>query len=187
MTKIARIDVDWMEGYANSPRIIIDVGRWPERKEYGHLPYEKRGNAHRRDHSGIFSDYFFTDGLPCRGFGGAIFKGTLLDGTPFEYKGAWLGRAAAINKLWPESPVVDVVSEHYACHACRLDALLDAYDHLKPDFGLACVDDGDHAPILEPTRGGLLKPASITPKTKLLAHYTGERMGFINLFHRKRV
>jgi hypothetical protein len=154
-----RIKINWMEKLGNHPRINLTDCTVPDD---GGRVYERRGNGlHRRDHDDGWVRYFYTDGQPCGGFGGATFSGTLTTGEHFEYRGAWSSRAACINALWPEDPIVDVDCGYMAT-AVTVRKLLMAWAEQMtsvwaPDFGFAVVLDGDHGPILQPTRNGKLK------------------------------
>ena len=150
------IVIDWMEGWMNSPRFIIKDVDLPKRDG----PYERRNGLHRRN-NGDFVDYFYTDGKPTNGYGGARFHGTLTNGEPFEYIGAWSSRAACVNEQWPEDPIVDVIVGHRAT-AIRAQAIIDWWrDALReehpPAWGLAWVTDSSGEKTLQPTRDGDIK------------------------------
>jgi hypothetical protein len=154
------LSVNWMDGYGNSPNFELS-GVEPREAA---SPYEKRGGLHRRNH-GDFVEYFYTDGNPTDGFGGATFEGQLVTGEAFKYRGAWSSRAACVNKLWPEDPVVDVSCGYRATAVCARVLVNEwARGHATGEygFGLAVVGSGDsnEGGIILPTRRGELKHPS---------------------------
>lgn len=112
-------------------------------------PYEKRDGIHRRDHEG-WVDYFYSDGNPCGGFGGSTFEGRLTTGESFKYQGAWSSRAAVVNALWPENPIVDVVCGFRGI-GMTVHQLFELYQQCESvDFGLCALDNDDRGVILAP-------------------------------------
>lgn len=165
MNAIKSIQVDWMEGWGNDPHFIVEM----EKPVESHFPsmFSKvwtrfADGMHVAEHTDSpLVSYFYSDGKPCDGFGGAVFKGMLKDGTPFEYKGAWSSRAACVNALDYKTKVVDVT---IGMRACAINAR-DFVDFFKAnrenlDFGLAWVDVGDRELICLPTYRGELKQTS---------------------------
>lgn len=155
------ITIDWMEKFSNSPVFVISDIRKPNWPLMRARAWEKREHLHRSEDA-PFVHYFYTDGNPTHGFGGASFTGTFTDGTPFAYHGAWSSRAACVNSLWPESPIVDVsLREHYLATAMLASEIINwRKEHTDCDWGLVWVDTGDSAPTLQPTRNGDIKRAS---------------------------
>ena len=141
-----KISVDWMDGYVNFPHFMV-LGA-PKRAWIG--LWEKRETLHRRDDPNGFVQYFSTDGRPTEGFGGRIFEGELTDGTAFKYRGAWSSRAAGVNCLWPESPIVDVFTDDHMATAMTVERLITVYLSQTSGemFRIGVVDDRDMAPIL---------------------------------------
>ena len=69
------IEVNWMDGWANNPEFVVsatDYSGWPRMHEPA---WEKRQSFHRADR-GAFVCYFYTDGKPTTGFGGASASST---------------------------------------------------------------------------------------------------------------
>lgn len=165
--KIVQVTVDWMENWANDPRFEVTLDSknvWPLRTE---AVWRKFGGIHLTVTGDDVAHYFYSDGKPTQGFGGAEFSGTLVDGTPFVYSGAWSSRASVVNRAvagedWLR--VVDCTLLHGsdcpgsgAVWASELVAYWRGIRSFVP-WGLAWVDVGDHAPILLPTRAdGSLK------------------------------
>ncbi len=147
------VTINWMDNWANSPRIEVSDLDVPN---YGTQPYRKEGCIHRADF-GIVVEYFHSDGRPTEGYGGREFKGKLVDGTEFCYKGAWSSRAACVNKTFPGDPVVDVIANEFSHTAIRVAALANWWLKNQPSWGLAIVDDGDEGYTVQPTREGELK------------------------------
>lgn len=152
-----RISIDWMDHCGNLPRIQLHGLLHESRPKDAR--WEQRGGLHRCDHLPIVS-YFYNDmsGNPCSGFGGATFEGIYLDGSKFSFQGAWSSRAARINAMWPDRPIVDVdFYEQRIASAVTADFLIDLWRKQKAecDFGFAWCDDGDM--VLRPTRNGILK------------------------------
>ena len=149
------IKIDWMDNCGNNPRIKIEGLDSGLAAKLQPKVWEKRKGLHRCNQH-PFVRYFYSDGQPCSGFGGATFEGTLTDGTPFKYEGAWSSRAGRINEMWPESKIVDVDVGHMAT---AVDAawFLNLWREQPTDFGLVWISDGRES-ILRPTRnGGQLK------------------------------
>ena len=157
---IARVWVDWRDFYGNlAPEFHVEMKEkpihfWPEDTDPAWINLNGIHIA-----IGMYTvPYFYSDGKPTHGFAGRIFSGTFTNGDYFSYKGAWSSRAACINKVFPVCPIVDVIIGNRAT-AVYADDLIQwvTENRNKVDFGLAWVDDGDCAPILQPTRNGMLK------------------------------
>lgn len=161
MTRIAKVSVDWMEGWANDPTFRVTLCDTPEKVQFWPAEDEASWIKHP---SGIhFAPcivlgapqvaYFYTDGKPTQGYGGRRFAGTFLDGSRFEYRGAWSSRAACVNRAFPDSRIVDVSIGNCATAVLASQLIQWFKEHREElDFGLAWVDTGDDAPILLPTR-----------------------------------
>jgi hypothetical protein len=162
MTMIKRISVDWMDGYANTPRFIVELDNpeaamWPKSTEPAW--FNCKGVHLAPYFDDVIRPYFYSDGEPCQGFGGAEFSGIMMDtGKPFKYRGAWSSRAACVNAAFPEDKVVDVSVGYRATAVCAY-AFIQAWRApcATCDFGLAWIDNGDQGEILLPTRHGQLK------------------------------
>ncbi len=166
---IDNVRVDWMERWANSPVFHVtmidpegmdykNMRTWPASWEDAWVRFPS--GIHMAESEAGNVAYFYTDGKPTHGFGGRKFSGRLLDGTPFEYTGAWSSRAACVNADLAKlglPRIVDVVIDSCAT-AVYADLLIDWWrDRPDRDWGLAWVDDHDASPILVPTRDGMLK------------------------------
>lgn len=157
------IEIDWHDKFANLPDFVVfdhPPPRWPEMRDAVWL---EREGVHRADlHDGRVA-YFYTDGRPIHGFGGARFCGTFVDGRSFEYTGAWSSRAGVVNAYYPESPIVDVIcavpspggGNVVRTHsALRAQILIDWWREANPSWGLVWAKTNDGERILLPTRDG---------------------------------
>ncbi len=102
-------------------------------KEYGKFAgrYEKRGVLYRGEEGDAVRFFAYTG--PGRGFGGAHFDITLLDGTPVTLIGPWSSRAGAVNKFFPDrEPVVEVLYDRNVVAHVRKDALVRVGIQLEP-------------------------------------------------------
>lgn len=158
-TRITGLSVNWNERFANRPTLLVEFNGAPPAQRTEQGVWVKRGGVHRRD-TGIFVDYFYTDGQPNQGYGGRLFEGILDSGVPFKYQGVWSARAAVVNAAWSESPIVDVVWEH-THGALTVESVarfwLENSEHLG--FKLGVIDDADVGLRLEPLRmDGTPKP-----------------------------
>lgn len=156
--RIKNITIDWMEGWANDPRIIVELEHnqvmWPD----ANTPVWHEENGFHIAVLGSVVRYFYTDGKPTEGFGGRLFQGTFWNGDGFSYRGAWSSRAACINACDTLPKIADVVIGSYATGMLVSD-ICSWFNKNREScgFGLAWVDDGDMGTILLPTRNGELK------------------------------
>ena len=152
-----KIEIDWLDHLGNSPEILVSDAYYPGWPAMHKPVWEKRNGVHRADH-GQFVHYFYTDGKPTNGFGGATFSGMLQDGTPFKYSGAWSSRASVVNMQWPDRRIVDVTlrGQHRAA-AMLASELIAWWMAHETDWGLAWVTEPSGESQLCPTRNGLLK------------------------------
>lgn len=154
---IKNVTINWMEKYGNDPQIHVDLdGPFPEYPAQDAPIWKRFDPGFHVAETGDIVRYFYTDGKPTVGFGGAEFVGTFLNGDRFRYIGAWSSRAGCINNLDLGFMIVDVACERMAC-AVRLTALLDWLDE-NPDseFRFALTHDGREYTV-RPTRNGKLK------------------------------
>ena len=92
--------INWWKDFANSPQLTIILAAGvsvPARSDYR---YSKKGNLYygfRGDH---FVSYF-SYSSPGKGYGGATWDITMLDGTKEEVIGPWSSRASAVNTQFP--------------------------------------------------------------------------------------
>lgn len=168
---IKGITIDWMERWANSPRIIVKLDReqamWPDVDTPSWIMREGMHIAIL----GSVVAYFYTDGKPTQGFGGRIFQGTFLNGDVFSYRGAWSSRAACINGTAGMPKIVDVVIGNCSTgiFASSIIGFYKEHRDTLP-FGLAWVDSGDTGWTLEPTRDGELKQTGLSRGTRIVQH-----------------
>lgn len=96
---MVKININWMKGFGNSPRIELQGIKVPEYPSKTDPIWEKLSNGLHVARKGDFVFYFYTDGRPTEGFGGRRFEGTFKDGTAFSYIGAWSSRAGCVNPV----------------------------------------------------------------------------------------
>jgi hypothetical protein len=104
--KLLKAEVDWMQGWANSPRLIVEVDKTPV-----HLRYRKKEvggeTVYFAENEG-FVAYFSHDPKNERGYGGREFDITLEDGSDVTIKGPWSSRCGVMNSLG-FTPSVEVI------------------------------------------------------------------------------
>lgn len=135
------VKIDWMRGYGNSPRIILEgikVPAWPHKDD----PVWQKVDGFHYCRKGPFVFYFHTDGRPTEGYGGRIFEGTFIDGSTFRYKGAWSSRAGALNRMLRFCEYIVDVSADYCAVAVSADYLCSIWNH-DSEVRLR-LDDGYH-------------------------------------------
>jgi hypothetical protein len=149
----ATVKIDWMKGWGNAPRIILEGIKVPEYPAETDPIWEKLSNGLHVARKGVFVFYFYSNGKPTEGYGGRRFAGTFKEGTTFEYKGAWSSRAGCVNPVYND-PIVDVVVGSIATAVTVefLDSIWD-FDTRIQLFGRR---DG-HDFTYEPTYRGLYK------------------------------
>lgn len=156
---IKSMKIDWMEKWANDPRIHVELDQpmpqWPSKD----TPIWRKYFDMHIAVVGDVAFYFCTDGEPTQGFGGRVFEGTFVDGKKFRYIGAWSSRAACVNGT-PDFPqIVDVVIGHCATGVLA-DSIIEYFKAHRKElpFGLAWVDCNDMGTIIiQPTKEGKLK------------------------------
>lgn len=154
---MVKININWMKGFGNSPRIELQGIKAPEYPSKTDPIWEKLSNGLHVARKGDFVFYFYTDGRPTEGFGGRKFEGTFKDGTTFSYIGAWSSRAGCVNPVNPvyQNQIVDVTVGNIAT-AVTLE-FLDRNWHW--DFGTVDLlwrsQNGDI--YYEPAHKGLFK------------------------------
>ena len=149
-----KVSVNMREGYANTPDFVVsNIGIY-KRPTY---PWYECAGIHRCDEASGLVHYFYTDGKPCQGFGGAIFEGMFYDLKPFRYQGAWSSRAGCVNQWYPEDPIVDCgirdARGWLLSGAVTMEALINAI-YAQDDlgaFGLALIRDESKEVTLIPT------------------------------------
>lgn len=153
-----KVKIDWRKGWGNDPRVMIaldDAKSWPTHDE---AVWEKRNGVHVAFQNPLVA-YFYTNGEPTHGFNGRQFRGTFVDGTPFDYKGAWSSRAGWVNKEFPASLIVDVVLNDHISTALSADALIHWWKCNETDWGLCWITKRSGEKVLSPTLNGALKNA----------------------------
>lgn len=151
------VKIDWMQRWANSPRIILEGIRVPEYPSETDPIWQKLDNGLHVAQKGNFVFYFYSDGKPTEGYGGRRFAGTFQDGTTFEYRGAWSSRAGCVNEAVRrgqfDNYIVDVVVGSCAC------AVTASFLHtLDLHYGVEWMyKDWDTEPVLEPAYLGRFK------------------------------
>lgn len=166
-----KIEIDWMEEWANSPRFVVSEAGWPRSDEPA---WESKGHFHRAD-GDLFVRYFVVNPRNPTGFAGSTFTGTYKTGERFSFVGPWSSRAGCVNDTWPDRKVVDVdVREHHVATAVHAQAVIDWWRANETDWGLAWVAyEGGGEPVLQPTRNGKLKDGTISRKA-IVEHLSKE-------------
>lgn len=167
---ITNIRIDWMENYANDPRIIIESDKpvdYPAKDMPVWIRYASGIHVAQMPGSD-FVHYFYSDGKPCQGFGGATFEGRFKNtGDTFKYRGAWSSRAACVNAEMLDGYQIVDVSCGYHSTAIRAYTLVNAWRKMKnPGFGFVWVDNDDKAPILMPIKP--LEPVKNSEQNRIL-------------------
>lgn len=152
------VKIDWMKNWANSPRIELLGIKVPTYPAENDPIWQKTADGLHIARKGVFAFYFYSNGKPTEGFGGRRFAGTFMDGTTFEYKGAWSSRAGCINAAVQAGDlhgdyIVDVVVGSCATAVDSSWLLAVAVDQ---DIDLT-FKNWDTEPVLEPTHKGLMK------------------------------
>lgn len=137
--KILKGRVNWVDGYANDPRLEVLVDKMPDSKD---LRYEERSGLYYAEFSGYASFYYYVS--PGEGFGGRIFNITMKNGTEKFLKGPWSSRAGIANKLG-FGPCLDVSMTNnsnsyergytFFASACTLKLVMDALDRIDVGLG----------------------------------------------------
>lgn len=172
MAKIQDVQVDWANGWSNSPRFQVLVDTLKEQDLF-----QQRGAMHLAITGELAHFYAYT--RPGEGYGGRSFTITMTDGTEKELKGPWSGNSEEVNKVFPTTPVLeanvtderDVMARGHTFYsgAVTLDGLLRYWqEHVhKIDWGIALVERY-FGTWIEPTRGSCIK-VSANESAKVLA------------------
>lgn len=168
--KITRIEVDWMERYANTPQWLVHVEELPEHKPYT-LNYAQHGTLYVAETWSGYVNFYAYSG-PDRGFGGRIFP-ILVDGKPKDLIGPWSSRAGAVN-MFTHHRVVEVVfvlpNGSRISGALTMYRLLVALQLLKPEGITAVLEQ----PILRNRGQRAIVPFRYGEQLLLPAHYNHE-------------
>ena len=96
--------INWMEGWANPPKLEVEIDRMPNNGEY---VYEQRGTCYFAVLEDTSLVSFFHYESPGRGYGGRTFDLEMTDGTTKELIGPWSSRCAIMNEVgFPHSTEV---------------------------------------------------------------------------------
>lgn len=171
MNKIVHLSVDWMEGWGNSPRLIVTFD--------AEAPgvYREVGDGLLLSVVGERADWFAYSG-PGTGYGGRSFPITMADGSKRVLIGPWSGSSGDVNIRVPEAEhVVEAVDDESYATAITVAGVARYIDeHPDCGFGLVQVTWGGciwH----EPTRDGAIKEACGSSVTvlKTIRPETGAR------------
>ena len=102
--KLIKAEVEWYEGFANKPRLVLIVDKMPDSME---IEYEVKDNLYWGEKNGIVS-FFSHSPENQRGYGGREFDLKMKDGSFVTIKGPWSSRAGAMNNYFPHSVDVTV-------------------------------------------------------------------------------
>ena len=99
--------VNWMEGWANPPKLEVHIDVEPNKDEF---VYEQRGGCYFAVEPETSSVRFFYYEAPGRGYGGHVFHIDLVDGTKKKLVGPWSSRCACMNEVgFPHSTEVTFI------------------------------------------------------------------------------
>jgi len=112
--KILGIDIDWMLGYGNDPRIMVKVDKLPD---LNNLIYEQKGNLYFSHTIDGYVNFYAVNALRETGYGGRSFTLNMANGTTKVLKGPWSSRAGVMNNAGFE-PCVDVSYVEEITEAC---------------------------------------------------------------------
>jgi len=101
--KITNVEIDWMEAWANDPRLKFTATDVPDFSEY---VYTKKGNLYFAQHECGLASFFSHDPNNETGFGGRGFELNMADGTTETIKGPWSSRCSVLNMHFPHTTEV---------------------------------------------------------------------------------
>lgn len=114
--RIIKAEIEWMKGWGNHPRLIVNVDEIPKRAD---LIYHKKllpqGTAYFAQHESGYVNFFYHDPMRETGYGGAIFTGTLEDGSRFSVRGPWSSNCQAMNQWFARSFEADLRERSNQC------------------------------------------------------------------------
>lgn len=102
--KITNVEIDWMEAWANDPKLKFTATDVPEFSEY---VYTQKGNLYFAQHECGLASFFSHDPGNESGFGGGEFTLQLDTGDTKTIKGPWSSRCSVLNMHFPHT--VEVV------------------------------------------------------------------------------
>jgi len=105
--KVLAASVEWSDQFANDPMLELLVDKIPTTSE---MRFENKESMWVAYNDGYVEFYSHTGrDENQRGFGGAVYDITLVDGTKKSLRGPWSSRAGVVNAIFPDRPVVDVM------------------------------------------------------------------------------
>ena len=93
--KVVAVAVDWMDRYANSPRIKVLLNREPGRDEFIYQTNKEQPSLHYAEVGPVCR--FFSYSKPGRGYGGAKFTILMRNGSFKDLIGPWSSGSYAMN------------------------------------------------------------------------------------------
>jgi hypothetical protein len=110
--KVLKAEVNWYEGWANDPVLVIHVDNWPRGDEFKYQVLNRQGSdlywAHHPDGAVSFHCHNRSNQ---NGYGGAIFELNMLDGSSKKIRGPWSSRSGVMNNYFPHSTEVQIKEE----------------------------------------------------------------------------
>lgn len=100
---IKKARIDWMKGWANTPELRVTVDRMPRMDNVRFKTFQDGRSTTYWACDGDFVTFFTHVPGNQTGYGGAMFRGQLEDGTIFNVKGPWSDNALAVNGDFPPS------------------------------------------------------------------------------------
>lgn len=95
MIELIKGRIYWHEAAANTPGLELLLSRRPRLEEHR---FEQRQDCYYSEVDGVCS-FFSWDGRPDRGYGGATFTLTMLDGSTKDLVGPWSSSSQVMNSL----------------------------------------------------------------------------------------
>lgn len=180
LREVQGIDVNWMEGYGNTPDLCITlpegVNSWDyfqgirgedgvNYRMYEELPLFK-SNIYYADHPMGFVSYFSHCGSPHvneGGFGGAYYGVHLPDGTHKVLRGPWSSRATCVNIAVSHHPDL-VIMDVRGARALKEVAVKVLLEHFEFPYYILRqkangVEQNAYCPSTQPD--GIIKPSGM--------------------------
>lgn len=108
--KILNARVDWMEGFANDPRLEVLVDELPE---WGDMRFRERSGLYYAELEGFVNFmYYGGNGENTGGYGGRHFDLKMTNGMTETLRGPWSSRAGCVNRAgFPHCIEVSITDE----------------------------------------------------------------------------
>ena len=110
MSKIIKVEIDWMDKWANAPQFVVTLDAPIDRDKlvYDSLKVGRMGGTAYKAVLGDYADFMWHDPTNERGYGGRVMPLRLKDGRTVEVKGPWSSNSSDMNKLFGRPLVTEV-------------------------------------------------------------------------------